>query len=277
MGKVTAPHNLPIQCTILTYYLTSDSIIKFDSCLISPNCRGMMDGWSFEASRVIRSIINNLPPSANWGLTRQRARGMRNITDLAIITALSGDIIYDASLALAANINPHNEHFVFMVFINNFHVNYNLDSCLDARHISLDMIHGYFHMESNHPNLLLHWLWDWRDSALLGVRLDTDDNNWLSRHGRDSSAPDRQGRPAQAQVATLEQRLCQEPIPRSVGSSTIETRRLWLWDRGHRRNRNSVAAEWIRASGVKREKRRRQRGIILLVCPTFLQCWRLEK
>lgn len=108
------------------------------------------------------------------------------------------------------------------------------------------------------PNLLLHWLWDRRDSALLAVRLDTDDNNWLSRHGRDSSAPDRQGRPAQAQVATLEQRLCQEPIPRSVGSATMETRRLWLRDRGHRRNRNSAAAEWIRASGVKREKRRRQ-------------------
>lgn len=64
---------------------------------------------------------------------------MRNMT-MVIITELQ--TIYDASLALAANINPRNEHFVFMVFINNFHRNYNLVSCLEARHISLDMIHG---------------------------------------------------------------------------------------------------------------------------------------
>ena len=57
-----------------------------------------------------------------------------------LLSSLSKTI--HASLALAANINPRNEHFVFMVFINNFHGNYNLVSCLEARHISLDMIHG---------------------------------------------------------------------------------------------------------------------------------------
>ena len=82
--NVTAPRYFIIRCSFLTYYLTSDSIIKFDSCLISPNCRGMMDGWSFEASRVIRSIINNLP--ASTVVTRQRAR-MANMA-MTIITEL---------------------------------------------------------------------------------------------------------------------------------------------------------------------------------------------